>query len=144
MACGLMFAAPAAYALDLGTTISLCDVEVHGRCWVKKEVYDPYESVRFKCQVYSEDHYPQVMGAANYEIELDPKQPTYNAVFLPKAKPIHNYHSYCRKITGVAPYARVTWLRAPPLDWIPAQKPDRQSCKIKTPPPGGGGGGQTQ
>ena len=131
---GLMTISPAAFALGHGTSLSFCTDAVHGTCWVSKQRYEPYVSVRFKCQVNAEDHSSQLMAAANYEIPLKATEASQYIVDKPRPGPIHDSHVYYRRVTGVAPDADILFKRKgnsrffAPVDY-------HQTCKIKKPPP---------
>jgi len=127
---GLLAIAPATFAFDRGATMAFCTDAVHGTCWVSKRQDEPYISVRFKCQVNSEDHWTQLMGATNYEIPLNVKEAVLIIRDRPKPGPVHDSHVYCRKVTGTAPYTGIAFVRTGNSGFV-AEIDGDQKCKIK-------------
>lgn len=100
---------------DLGrsVTISICNNKVHGHCKVTKDADDAFDRVLFRCEVSSPDHSPNLMGSANIEAKMLPNVKSSVALPEPKVGPVHVWHQYCRKITGVPPHKKIKFFPTP-------------------------------
>lgn len=120
--------APARADISRSVSVSICNNAVHGRCKATKDRDDPFDRVLFKCQVFSPDHVPTLMGSANMDAELLPDVPMSATMRDPKPGPVHAWHQYCRKMTGVFPYSRIRFFPTPLF--YSASLPDATRCMI--------------
>jgi len=128
-AIGFTLLVPAAFAdISRSVSVSVCNNKVHGRCKASKDADDAFDRVLFKCQVIGLDHYPTLMGAANMNAELLPNVKMSAVLNEPKPGPVHGWHQYCRKMTGVYPYAKIRFFPTPLL--YKASLPDATKCLL--------------
>ena len=122
--------------ISRSVTVGICNNKIHGRCKASKDADDAFDRVLFKCQVFGMDHYPNLMGAANMDGELLPDVKMSAVLSKPRPGPVHNWHQYCRKMTGVFPYAKIRFFPTPLF--YTAALPDASKCVLLS------GSGQVQ
>ena len=122
--------------ISRSVTVGICNNKIHGRCKASKDADDAFDRVLFKCQVFGLDHHPNLMGAANMDAELLPDVKMSAVLKEPRPGPVHDWHQYCRKMTGVFPYKKIRFFPTPLL--YTAALPDASKCVIL------GGSGQVQ
>ena len=122
--------------ISRSVSISICNNKVHGRCKASKDADDPFDRVLFKCQVTSDDHWPSLMGAANMDTELPMDVKASAIMNAPHPGPVHLWHQYCRRMTGVHPYERIRFFPTPRFTL--GSLPNQAKCIINQ------GAGQTR